>query len=86
MPILVRGPSAEVRHAYHRAATLGAWSIADGRLTADVQSADVFRLTQSPLTLVVPRGNGRAWRWRLTEVEQLGRQLVATVHDEEATP
>jgi len=85
MPILVRGPSAVIRYGYHRAATLGAWSITNGRLTADVQSADAFRLTQSPLTLIVPRSGGTDWRWRLSDVERVGPQLIAAVHDEEGT-
>ncbi len=77
--IQLRGDGADVRHVYHRAAELGAWSIDNGRLSASMRSQDVFRLTQQPLMLVVRRPSGADWKWPLSDVAWSGNTLTATV-------
>lgn len=77
--ITMRGAVGEIRYVYHRAATLGAWSMDGGQLTAQVISHDAFRLSQQPLTFVVSRAGGVSWCWPLTGVHLEGTSLQATV-------
>jgi hypothetical protein len=80
----ITGLVAEVWWGYHKAASLGSWSFsrtrgqAGGALTATVIDSDAFKLTQSPLTVVIP-AKPQAWRWALSEVEVSGSTLTATV-------
>jgi len=82
--IIVRGVAGEIRWSYHRAATLGAWTIDAGRLTATVDTADAFKMTQSPLTFTVRRDSGVVWSWDLRETQINGSSLTATVVAEES--
>jgi hypothetical protein len=79
--ITLRGLEADVRHVYHRAAQLGAWTIEAGHLTAVVRSQDAFRLGQAPLTFIVKRPNGTVWRWALTDVRTTGTELQGRVQE-----
>jgi hypothetical protein len=54
----IRGAHASIKWGYHVAAQLGAWTFAGsgvdgGQVSATVVSRDAFRLSQSPLTLVL---------------------------------
>lgn len=82
--IVVRGVAGEIRWAYHKAATLGAWTIESGRLTATVDSADAFKMTQQPLTFSVQRGNGIVWSWSVKDTQMNGSSLTATVVEGES--
>ena len=85
----LRGPSAEVRWAYHRAADLGPWTMTlldthgNVSMTAAVISSDAFRVSQQPLTLVVPRPNGNAWRWPIQSLQIAGSTLTASLGPQE---
>jgi len=53
MPITFRGQAAQIRWGYHCAATLGTWTVEAGVLSAQIEHVDAFRVSQSPLMLVV---------------------------------
>lgn len=80
----MRGPMGEIRLSYQRAATLGPWELHGAKLSAQLVTVDAFRLSQEPLTFVVPRPHGAAWRWPLQSVQVDGQSLTATVSPEEA--
>lgn len=88
------GSGAEVWWGYYLAARLGPFTIerdaAGGTLTAELEPDDrnEFRLTQSPLELVIPvrlpPGSLRTtppdpWRWPLVDVKVTGSTLTARV-------
>lgn len=79
--VTFKGPSGEVRWAYHGAATLGPWTVVaeptGGTLTASLVSHDAFRVTQRPLTFVVPRPQGRSWRWPIESLQIAGDTVTA---------
>jgi len=77
--IVLRGAAGDVRHVYHRAAALGAWTLEGGRLTAEVVSHDAFQLSQEPLTFVVHRESGVTWSWPITDVHMDGATLQASL-------
>jgi hypothetical protein len=84
--VTLRGAAADVRWSYHRAAALGAWTfVADatggGTVTATVLSHDAFKVSQRPLTFVVPRSSGD-WRWAITTLQIDGTSLTATCQKE----
>lgn len=78
--IALKGSSGEVRWSYHRAASLGAWTIEGTQLSASVTAQDAYRLSQQPLTFVVPRQNGHTWSWPLSSVRVDGATLYANVN------
>jgi hypothetical protein len=81
--IALRGSAGEVRWSYHRAASLGAWTLEGSQLSAAVTEQDALRLSQQPLTFVVARPNGRAWSWPINSVRVEGTTLYADVNTEE---
>jgi hypothetical protein len=81
--IALKGLAGEVRWSYHRAASLGAWTLEGTHLSASVREADTLRLSQHPLMFVVPRPNGRAWSWPLASVRVEGTTLHAELINEE---
>lgn len=81
--IAVRGVSGEVRWAYHRAASLGPWTLDGGHLTASIADGDAFRLSQQPLTFVVRRPGGALWTWPIVDLTVDGAALRATVSTQE---
>lgn len=76
--VVFRGAAGEVRWAYHRAAEVGAWTLEGSQLSARLLSSDTFRLSQQPLTFVVPRPQG-AWRWPITSLSTDGQSITATL-------
>jgi hypothetical protein len=79
----MRGGSGEVRWSYHRAASLGSWTMTikpgESTLTASVLTSDAFKVSQQPLTFVVPRPNGKTWRWPVTVLQISGNALTASL-------
>lgn len=53
MAFTIRGKVAEIRWGYHLAARLGSWTLDGGVLSATVLDVDTFRVSQSPLTVVI---------------------------------
>lgn len=59
--VAVQGKAATVKWGYHKACELGTWSFvgsgqSGGTVTATIVSLDAFKLTQSPLTLILVVG------------------------------
>ncbi len=83
MSTVFAGQAAEVRWGYHRAASLGPWSLtadaAGGDLSAEVRSADHARVSQQPLALVVLRQNGRPLVWPIVSLHIAGDRLTGRV-------
>jgi hypothetical protein len=80
--IVIEGAAAIVRLGYQTAATLGPWRVEGDFFTAQITSADRFRLTQAPLTLEIPNRDGIPTRRALTDarvtaIERAGLQLSA---------
>jgi hypothetical protein len=79
---VMRGAEGAVMWSYHAAASLKDWTVtadsAGHRLTAQVVSHDAFRVSQQPLTFVVPRPTGQ-WTWPITSLQIAGTALIATV-------
>lgn len=86
--VTMRGPAAEIRWAFYRAAELGAWSLevspTGGTVHAPIVSQDPLRLTQQALTFVVPRPNGVPWRWPIQSLTVTDASLTAQVGPMEA--
>lgn len=72
------GLTAEIRWVYQTAATVGPWQLERGLFTGQIVSGDRFRLTQKPLTLLIPK-RGRPWEWPITSITVTGDTLTATV-------
>lgn len=77
----VSGVAASLAWGYTSAATLGAWQASrqdDGRwrLTAQLISADTFRVAQRPLRFEARHAKG-AWRWPVIELQMTSGSLTA---------
>ena len=79
--IVFKGPVGELRWSYHKAADLASWEITGSSLTATVLSHDAFRVSQQPLTFVVPRTTG-SWTWSVQSLQIAGTSLTATISQE----
>lgn len=79
--VTMRGSAGKVVWSYHKAADVGAWELFGSTLTATLVTSDTYRLSQAPLTFVVPRPAG-AWSWPLDTVHVEGQSLTATVKTE----
>lgn len=77
--ITLRGTSGDIRYVYHRAASVGAWTIEGGCLRASLLSHEPYRLSQQPLTFTVYRPNGVTWTWGLRDVTVTGAELNGTI-------
>jgi hypothetical protein len=81
------GQQAEIRWAYHRAASLGPWTLsangAAGTLTAQVIEADTFKLSQPALTFRIPRPNGSVWAYPIQSLHIADGTLTARVSTQE---
>lgn len=81
--VTVGGPAGIVRWGYHCAASLGRWTVTQDesghQLTAEVVSADAFKVSQRPLTFVVDRQAGAAWRWPVVSLQVTGQTLTASL-------
>ena len=53
MAYTLSGVAAEIKWGYQPAATLKTWTLSGGTLTATIDQVDTFRVSQSPLTLVI---------------------------------
>lgn len=83
-----RGRTGRVQWGGAIAAELDAWSVTfheealrtvRGTLHADVRSVNHFRITQSPLTIVLDMGAGDTWRWRVSAAQVEGAHLSAVL-------
>lgn len=77
----IRGLHGEVRWAYHRAATVGAWTLTGESLTATVETYDAFAVSQQPLTFVA--GPNGSWKWKLATLQVADGTLTATLDPQE---
>lgn len=78
----IRGDAGQLRWSYHVAALLGSWTLVDHVLTAKVLTSDALRVSQRPLTFLVPRP-GRPWVWPLDSLQIADGTLTATVGPQE---
>ena len=77
--IVLKGAAGELRWGYHVAASLSTWEVSRQTLTAKVVSHDPFRVSQQPVTFVVPRPKGRDWSWKITSLQITGTTLTALI-------
>ena len=87
MALTMTGPDGAIRWGYHTAATVGAWTFtADatgGNLTAQVVTADDFKLSQQELTFRCNRQKGPAWVWPVQSLSVAGGTLTARLGPQE---
>lgn len=77
--ITIRGSSAALYWAYQRVASLGAWTFADGRLEAVIESIDERGIRASALELRIP-WQGRTHRRIVTGIARSPNgRIVVTV-------
>ena len=81
---VIRGQTGELRWGYRLAATLGAWTIDSGHLTASVSSSNAFRVTQTPLTFDVVRPSGKRWSWKVADVTVADNRCWARIDEGES--
>lgn len=78
----IRGHRGEVRWAYLPAVTFGPWSFSGdntgGTLNAQIVSCDEYRVSQTPLVVVVPTGRAE-WRWSVDDLQISGDALTLRV-------
>lgn len=83
----MRGLSATVQWGYHCAASLGAYTFTasdtGGEITAVVNAADDFKLSQPALKFCITRQNGRRWSWPVLSLQIADGALTATVGPQE---
>jgi len=76
------GATGEVRWSYLTAVIFGPWRAeldrSGGTVTARVVSVDVFRASQSPLTLLLPFGR-TSGQWPIVNLQIQAESLTATV-------
>lgn len=82
----VSGVQGLLRHGYHIAGTLGAWTVTrhDGvwSLSASIVQTDAFRISQRPLAFVAQHQHG-IWRWPITSLQVTGASLSAVLGPKE---
>jgi hypothetical protein len=82
MPLTVRGVEGAIRLGYYPVGTLRAWIVTrmddTWSLTATVESLDVFRASQRPLTFVARHKDGR-WVWPIQTLQISGGSLTASL-------
>ena len=80
--VTVQGVLAVIRHGYHVAGTVGAWTVTRGEhgwtLTASIVKTDTFRMSQRPLVFVAGHALG-VWRWPITSLQMTGASLTAVL-------
>jgi len=78
----ITGQAAAVKHGYYAAAELDRWSFTGdrtgGTVTGRVRVTDAFRMTQSPLAVVVTIGRDQC-RWPILAMQCDGVAFSATV-------
>lgn len=87
MALTIDGSTGAVWWSYHKAATLGPWSItadpSGGTLTAKVIDADDIKLAQHGLTFQWDRQTGPAWSWPVHSLHVAAGTLVAQLGPQE---
>jgi len=82
MAVTATGKAGTIKWSYLPAVVFGPWSFhgegGGGTLTAQIVSFDEYRVSQRPLTAVVPAGRVE-WRWSVTDLQISGTTLTATV-------
>ena len=86
--VVVRGVTARLMWGYHVAASLRAWTVSrtdeEGwTLSASVERADGFKVSQQPLTFVAPHATG-AWRWPVRSLAMTDGSLIASLGPKES--
>lgn len=81
--VTIRAPHGEIWCGYYRAATVrdvtAVRAATDaGTVTATIVSRDAFRVSQRPLTFVVPHKHG-VWRWPIAELQIADDRLTASL-------
>jgi hypothetical protein len=78
----VNGHEGSVRWGYLPAVSFGPWQYEGvgkvGTLIAQIVSCDEFRVSQTPLVVVVPAGRAE-WRWSVRNLQINGSTLTASV-------
>lgn len=78
----INGQAGELRHGYYKAADLSRWSFtgdrAGGTVTATIRDLNAFRMTQTPLSVVVTVGREQC-RWPILAMQCDGVAFTATV-------
>ena len=90
--LAAKGDGAVVQWGYQVAATIGRWALnydhgpedeSPGaprhRFVGQVRSSQPLVLRQRPLTLVIPRPAGVAWRWPILDVQRQDPDTLAMV-------
>ena len=76
------GATGEIRWSYLTAATFGPWQAEFNRLggtvTATIGRIDAYRVSQAPLSLVLPFGRKHG-RWPIHSLQIAGESLTAVV-------
>lgn len=87
--VTMTGRAAELRWSYHRAAALTDWTLTTeatkATLTATVGVVDAFKVSQQPLTFVVPRPKSRPWVWPIVSLHIAGTQIHADLGPQEGS-
>jgi hypothetical protein len=74
----LRGPSGNIKWAWHRAASLGPWTIENDLLTASVSDQDELGLSQQPLVFEHTLG-GQPMRWPIQSLQVSSGTLTAVL-------
>lgn len=87
MNLSIKGVTGTLQWGYHRAASVTHYAVArgvDGRftLTATVDQADAYRVSQRPLVFVATTALG-AWKWPVLELQIQGASLSAVLGPKE---
>lgn len=81
--LTIKGRDALIRWGYHTAAALAAYEMtgtgATATVTAQVVTADDFKLSQQGLTFRIPRQNGPHWDYAVQSLQIAGGTVTATV-------
>jgi len=83
--LVLEGPpgTGELRWGYAVAATLGAWGLERGVLTARVLEVHPLRVAQPGLSFVVMRPGGTPWVWPVLGLTLDGDRVTATLGPKE---
>lgn len=79
---VIRGASAEIKWAWHRAALLESWEIKGNTATAKVVSLDTFKASQQPLTFIAHRPHGKTWQWPIQSLQVAGSTVSLLLSQE----
>jgi hypothetical protein len=80
---VIRGSEAKIIWGYHKAASLGPWTLtaegANTTVTAKVVTQDECAVSQRPLSFVVVRPKGQKWVWPVETVVVSGDTITLSV-------